>query len=362
MNSDFTLHTFEAHLPDLVAAQTDWNLAWQAMRSQSHMALPEGLGELALIQQSLRRESNLKALLPLWHSLEAELQQLGKTETSWNVATELEAAQAQLNQIQSRLLLLKPELESFLSAFPHPDRLDSLALYKKFQQISALFWDSLKLNNESAFLLSQKHLQGFEAEMQASEALSFSEKIALAAYLKAFVAACEAYFVLRKFVAQALHRLKTGHGVRSLELRELVRFFQKSELPEAMPEPPEYAWGITFLQNAEETVLQNSLGLPLPQINRSYQEYLKTGFYWLEQSAHEAFQNPHNLILSAEAFYKALSVNAYSFESLWALACILFLLNQNELALDFLVRAVKENQDPGLKGLQEVLDLYSLSS
>jgi hypothetical protein len=296
-----------------------------------------------------------------WQNFQVELIQAGLQEQAWSIIDGIQVSLQSLEKIQLELLSLRTRFDAMYSPLPVPESPETQQCLKKFWQNQARLSDSLKMNNETAFKMAQDVEEKWRLEWVQIPGLGISEKLSIRHLSLRSFETLGYYFSLRTLLTHRLRRMESGQIVQNtdlMNLRKLTRELSGSneqKEPESLP----HAWRLSLMPQAEGFEVVNELGLSLSQLNRSYLDYLKTGFYWLEQSVAQDFAEPTQLIKAAEAFFKALSVNSYSYESYWALACICFLTGQSEMALGFLEQAVKETRDPGLRGLQEVLELHA---
>ncbi len=345
---------------------------WLSQQAELRVAW-ERLAEMAIPERSNYWESQLQACIAhqrakligayaqSWKTQQRSLLMQGLQESSFLSLEGIQTSLEHLQTIQTALLQLKLTFEGLYQTMPLPVMNALNLTMKKFWQNQARLSDSLKMNNETAFKMALQAELNWRTELMQTEGFHLSEKSSLYQLSQISADTLNYYFLLRSLLTHRQRRLESGQSLTGADLKDLRK--ANRDLG-AEPEPvgaslPEKAWKLSLTAKAEGYEVHNQWGLSLSQLNRSYLDYLKTGFYWLEQSAEQEFSQPEQLLQATESFYKALSVNAYSYESYWALACICFLLGLSEQALAFLEKAVYQTRDPGLRGLQAVLDLHA---
>ncbi len=345
---------------------------WLSQQAELRVAW-ERLAEMAVPERSAYWESQLQACLASqrakliaayaqsWQAQQRSLQEQGLRESAFLSLEGIQATLEQLETIQTALLQLKGTFEALYQNLPLPILTATNLVLKKFWQNQARLSDSLKMNNETAFKMALQVELSWRTELMQTEGFHLPEKSALFQLSQISANTLNFYFVLRSLLTHRQRRLESGQNIMGTDLKELRKVNRDlgAEPDTVGATQPEKAWKLSLIAKAEGYEVQNQWGLALSQLNRGYLDYLKTGFYWLEQSAEQEFSQPELLFQATESFYKALSVNAYSYESYWALACICFLTGLSEQALAFLEKAVYQTRDPGLRGLQAVLDLHA---
>jgi len=344
--------------------------AWSSQQAELRVAW-ERLAELAparseywqsQLQACLasQRATLIDAYVQSWQTQVLALLKLGLQENNFSTLAGIQAALADLLVIQAALLQLKPNFESLYLGLPGPESSGPSQILKKFWQNQARLSDSLKMNNETAFKMALQAELNWRTELMMMPGFAWVETASLSQLSQISCDTLGYYFLLRSLLTQRQRRLESGQ-TGLMDLKDLRKAHRALSEPGSQPpdSPPEHAWKLSLTPKAEGFEIHNQWGLPLSQLNRGYLDYLKTGFYWLEHCAEQEFAQPDQLLQAAESFYKALSVNAYSYEAHWALACICFLMGLSEQALAFLEKAVQQTRDPGLRGLQEVLDLHA---
>lgn len=298
------------------------------------------------------KQERTRLLRALAGSLEELAEEILILSQKQDLMLSLEGCEALLNQLhtlQTRILALRKRFQFFLEHLPFSATEAGQQFLKRIWQTQSLLWDSLQLNNESAFQLSLKSSSAWTGELPATQALSPPEKLALLHAQQALAHTLHLYFVLRSLLLQRQRRLKAHQPLLQGD-RAPFQQYQKQAIPQPESEP-EMAWRLQI--SLDPPQVSNALGIPLHFLGRSYHDYLKTGFYWLELTANQGFQSPEQLILAAEAFYKALSVHAGSIEAYWALSCIFILLDCPRQALPYLERALKREPHSLLQQLRE---------
>lgn len=354
----FSLET----LPDnWLSQQAELRVAWERL---AEMAVPERVDFWQRqFQQCVasQRAQWVGAYALSWQAQQRELLRQGLQENAFLSLAGIQTALAELQMIQSTLLQFKLTFEEVYQTLPGPDLTAPSQCLKKFWQNQARLSDSLKMNNETAFKMALQAEFQWRTELMQTEGFHLPEKSALSQLSQRSCETLNYYFLLRNLLTHRQRRLESGQNVIGTDLKDLRKANRDlSAEPEIVGAAlPEHAWKLSLNPKTEGYEAHNQWGLALSQLNRGYLDYLKTGFYWLEQSAEQQFAQPEQLLQAAESFYKALSVNAYSYEAYWALACISFLTNLPEQALAFLEKAVYQTRDPGLRGLQEVLDFHT---
>jgi len=349
-------------LPDeWLSQQAELRVAWERL---AEMAVPERAAYWETQLQTCianQRANLIAAYVQSWKTQQRSLLMQGLQESTFLTLEGIQSTLEQLQYIQSALLQLKVTFEELYQTLPLPILTATTLSLKKFWQNQARLSDSLKMNNETAYKMALQAEINWRTELMQTEGFHLLEKSALYQLSQTSADTLNYYFVLRSLLTHRQRRLESGQNVTGTDLKDLRK--ANRELG-AEPEPagatqPEKAWKLSLMAKTEGHEVLNQWGLSLSQLNRGYLDYLKTGFYWLEQSAEQQFSQPDQLFQATESFYKALSVNAYSYESYWALACICFLTGLSEQALAFLEKAVYQTRDPGLRGLQAVLDLHA---
>ncbi|MBT9547679.1 MAG: hypothetical protein IV090_19965 [Candidatus Sericytochromatia bacterium] len=344
-----------------LSQQAELRVAWERL---AEMAVPERSAYWDTQLQACiarQRADLIAAYAQSWHAHQRALLMLGLQESVFLNLAGIQTTLDQMQSIQLALLHLKVTFEELYQTLPLPILTATTLCLKKFWQNQARLSDSLKMNNETAFKMALQAEISWRTELMQTEGFHLLEKSALFQLSQISADTLSYYFVLRSLLTHRQRRLESGQNITGTDLKEL-RKVNRDVGSEWEPEgaiQPEKAWKLSLIAKAEGYEVLNQWGLSLSQLNRGYLDYLKTGFYWLEQSAEQQFSQPEQLLQATESFYKALSVNAYSYESYWALACICFLTGLSEQALAFLEKAVYETRDPGLRGLQAVLDLHA---
>lgn len=357
-DSDFSLDTLPERWGHEQAAM---RMAWEQLVASAGPERAPFWQEQWQSCLSAQRAELIRAYRQSWLEQQTELVRLGLQESGLGQKVGILATLDALQSLQQTWLALRSRFDRLYQDLPPPDRALPLGVLKKFWQNQARLYDSLKMNNETAFQMAHQAELRWREELFQTEGCEWVEMLALIQYSQTLCACLAYYFSLRTLLTQRLRRLESGQSLNPADLNLLRKAHRElTSAPEnAGPDTPTHAWKLAIKPKSESYEVQNQWGLSLSQLNRSYLDYLKTGFYWLEQSAEQGFAQPEQLLQAAESFYKALSVNAYSYQSYWALACICFLSGLPEQALAFLEQAVHETRDPALRGLQEVLDLHS---
>jgi hypothetical protein len=353
--------TLEALPEEWFSQQAEARVAWERL---VEMAVPERSDYWKTQLQACiasQRAKLISAYAQSWHAQKRSLLMQGLQESTFLSLEGIQASLEQLQMIQTALLQLKVKFEALYQTLPLPILNAPNLNLKKFWQNQARLTDSLKMNNETAFKMALQTELNWRTELMQTAGFHLLEKSSLYQLSQISSGTLNYYFLLRSLLTHRQRRLESGQNVTGTDLKELRKATRDlGAEPETVGATlPDKAWKLNLIAKAEGYEVHNQWGLSLSQLNRGYLDYLKTGFYWLEQSAEQQFSQPELLLQATESFYKALSVNAYSYESYWALACICFLTGLSEQALAFLEKAVYQTRDPGLRGLQVVLDLHA---